>query len=310
MRCLTTSPAGTRTSTPASWRIARTAGSVEAVTSGSRWVSSSTRLTGWRVGHRDRDARSPRGPGLIVPSVAGGVHEHLAVALGPRHAGVGRAQDRAPRRLDHPDHAAHRILPGRLVAHHAARADPLAADLELRLHHHHRTPARRQAGHQRAGSTVPSAMNDRSTGDQVDGRRAGRPATGGGRWCAPCTCTRGSPRRRPVELAVARRPGRSPRAAPRWSRQSVKPPVDAPRSRPRAPATSTASASRARGQLEPAARDVLALPAHRDLRVLGHVGPGLVDRAAVHLDPAGHDGGLGARPGGEVPAPDEHHVES
>ena len=46
MRCLTTSPAGTSTWTPASFRIDSTAGSVVAVTAGSRWVRSSTRLTG------------------------------------------------------------------------------------------------------------------------------------------------------------------------------------------------------------------------------------------------------------------------
>src|SRR5581483_9481841 len=100
-----------------------------------------------------------------------------------------------------------------------------------------------------AGRTLASEMNDTSTvaSDGAKGSASGR------RWRAfvrSITTTRGSWRSaqsswpRPTSSAITR-------AAPRFSRQSVKPPVEAPTSRQSRPATSTPSASRALASFSP-----------------------------------------------------------
>ena len=138
-------------------------------------------------------------------------------------------------------------LPGPVIDALAAGHD-LAARLELGLHQRDDLAVRRRAARRAiAGSTVRSEMNDRSattrsTGasDQIevdgpdvgaidasDPRVVGDPFRGAGR--------------------SRRRPARITSAAPRCSRQSVNPPVDAPASRadPEGPVTSTANRSRA-----------------------------------------------------------------
>ena len=78
-----------------------------------------------------------------------------------------------------------------------------------------------------------------------------------------------------VQLAVADVERRSRRAAPRCSRQSVKPPVEAPRSSAWAPATSQPNASSAGRELGARAGDVGRRRRHLDRGVVGHARAGL-----------------------------------
>ena len=103
-----------------------------------------------------------------------------------------------------------------------------------------RAPARIGAAQaSTAGSTRRSEMNDTSAVTRVgpERQRSRSPATA--RSSRRCTVTRGSARRRswswfrPTSSATTA-------AAPCWSRQSVNPPVEAPTSRHRSPATSDA----------------------------------------------------------------------
>ena len=112
------------------------------------------------------------------------VDEGLAVALRAGQAGVGRPQHPAALPLDGRDDPAHRVLPRLGIPHHAARADALAPHLELRLHQHHRTPAR--------GEAAPHRGPDRADRDEreVTGGEVRRPgehprAAARARWCAP-----------------------------------------------------------------------------------------------------------------------------
>ena len=191
MRCLTTSPAGTSTWTPASFRIDRTAGSVVVVTAGSRCVSSSTRLTGtWRP--RSRSGRRSRAGRRRSRGAVLGAHEDLAVALRAR-ARASRPCRARGRPSPRSTSMTPRTASSRAASSRTTPPDPtrLAPHLELGLHHHHGTPARRQTGHHRAPDRA-----DRDEG-QVTRHQVGRPGQvagrrGSGRWCAPSPSTRGS----------------------------------------------------------------------------------------------------------------------
>ncbi len=306
MRCLTTSPAGTSTWTPASFRIDSTAGSVVAVTAGSRWVRSSTRLTG-TASSIEMGTPLPMGaPRALTPALLG-VDEHLAVALRARHGRVGRAQHPAPRRLDDLDDPAHRVLPRRLVAHDPAGSDAGATHLELRLDHHHGTPAPRETGHHRAPDRA-----DRDEGE-VTRHEVRRP-----REVAGCEVPRvGALHDRdarvlaqpPVELAVAHVQGdhaRRPAAQqavgePAGGRAEVEG-VDAGD-------VDGQGVERAR-ELEPAPRDVAVVAADVEFGVLRHAGAGLVDGPPVDPHAPGHDGRLGPRPAREEAPGHEGLIES
>ncbi len=274
MRCLTTSPAGTSTCTPASWRIAITVGRVEAVTSGSRWVSSSTRRTRVAGLDRDRDAAAQGGLAHRSPSLSR-VHEHLSVALGSRQPGVGLPEHPPAVPLDDLDHAAHGVRAGRLVAHDPARPDPLAPHLELRLDHHHGTPRRRQTRHHRAPDRAD--RDERQiTGDQIGGVRQvlRREVAGVG---ALHDVDTGILAQRPVQLSI-----------PHIERDDA---LGAPLQQTVGEAAGRGAEVEGRGaghvhrelverrhQLGAAARDVVRGLAHGHRGVLGHVGAGLVDR--------------------------------
>ena len=60
-----------------------------------------------------------------------------------------------------------RLAPQRRIAHHAALADPLAPDLELRLDHHQRVERARPRSASTAGSTFASEMNETSATIEV-----------------------------------------------------------------------------------------------------------------------------------------------
>ena len=160
-----------------------------------------------------------------------------------------------------------RLGPQLRVADDAALADPVLADLELRLHHQRQVAVRARS--RRAGRPAPasSEMNDRSpttrstgSADQLGGQVAD---------VGPVV------HHDPVVAAAAARPaGRSPTStattsrAPARSSTSVNPPVDAPASRQRRPSTTQPGGAERRqrtGQLVPAARDVVG-----PVRVLGH----------------------------------------
>ena len=147
-----------------------------------------------------------------------------------------------------------RLAPVGRLAHDAALADALAADLELRLDHRERVEARRRRRPAAPGSTLRQ-RDERDVGDdQVRARRAGRRAPARGRSCARA---RSRARRCAAPVAARRRRRRRATtcAAPRCSRQSVKPPVEAPTSRQRRPAASTPERVERVGELDPAARD-------------------------------------------------------
>ena len=110
-----------------------------------------------------------------------------------------------------------------------------------------RRPGRAHAS--RAGSTVRSEMNDRS----ATTTSTGPPIAAASRWrtlVRSRLSTRGSPRSRswswPCPTSTA-----TTDAAPRWSTQSVKPPVEAPASSTRRPATSTAKVASAASSFSP-----------------------------------------------------------
>ena len=118
--------------------------------------------------------------------------------------------------------------------------------------------------------------------DEARAGRAGRPRVSARAFTRSITCTRR------VRRAAARAAGFGPRraaitrAAPCCSRQSVKPPVEAPTSRQRSPVTSTCERRRRRLELVAAARDVARRLARRAmLGVAGDGGAGLVHHRAA-----------------------------
>ena len=201
------------------------------------------------------------------------------------------------------------------VTDHPAGAEPLAADLELRLHHEHevgRPAARRHAA---ARSTRPSEMKERSRDHQVH-RLADRsqrevpdvgPVDDGDPLVGAAATTRaGRSRRRP----------RSPRATPRRSSTSVKPPVLAPASRPagpprsgRRPNTSSAPASLWRAAADVSGLVVERRPDH-DRGSPGRPGWRTWWRSRRRRHPARGDAARGLLPGARQPAADELGVEA
>ena len=95
------------------------------------------------------------------------------------------------------------------------------------------------------------------------------------------TVTRGSERKPPVELPVGDVDGATTCAAPRWSRQSVNPPVEAPTSSAWRPATRCPSASSALASLIPPRETNAGALAHLHLDVLGDQLAGLLGPAAL-----------------------------
>ena len=92
---------------------------------------------------------------------------------------------------------------------------------------------------QQGASTVRSEMNDRSADDQVDRAADLVEVEGPDVGALPDDRPAGRPRSRSGGAGRGRRRRPRPSAAPRWRRQSVNPPVEAPASRARRPATST-----------------------------------------------------------------------
>ena len=135
-----------------------------------------------------------------------------------------RACERALDVLEHRRHAR------RVADDHALDPDGCdRARLELRLHEQRRSRRRRAAARRAARrARLRSEMKERSATTTVD-RGPSAPGSRCGRCAARCTATRGVVAQPRVELPVPDVDG-DDRAAPRCSRQSVKPPVDAPAS--------------------------------------------------------------------------------
>ena len=199
------------------------------------------------------------------------------------------------------------------VADHAALAEPVLADLELRLHHQRqvavgRGHAEQGVEHQLEGDEGQVAHDQvHRTADQLRRHAPGRWSGRGRAPGRPAAATRpaGRSRRRPPP----------PRAAPARSSTSVNPPVEAPASRQRRPDDAQALRPRSRqraGQLVAAARDVVGtvrVVAHHDVRVGGHAGGRLGGRAAVDGHPAGGDQLGGVLTRARQPAPHQLGVE-
>ncbi len=151
-------------------------------------------------------------------------------------------------------------------------------------------------------------MKDRS----AVANSAGSPISASSRWrrfVRSRTRTRGSSRRvqascpRPTSTATTS-------AAPRCRRQSVKPPVDAPASRQRRPATGTANCSIAASSFSPPRETNRGRgPAHHDrLAAVDHPGR-RSRRGAADRHVPGRDRLDGHPPTGDEPTPDELGVE-
>ena len=157
-----------------------------------------------------------------------------------------------------------------------------------------------------AGNTVVSEMNDRSATISVDRAADHRPASARARWSAR--------RRPPADLIAATRPaGRSPTstattsAAPRSSRTSVNPPVEAPASRQRRPSTPIPKASSAPMSLCAPRDTQLRSPSSATFSAGSrrNRGAGLDRGHAVDADLAGADQLRGLLAGSSQPAPDQ-----
>ena len=116
----------------------------------------------------------------------------------------------------------------------AALADLRPSRLELRLHEQHEVAVGGRAARQRGRDG-----HQRDEGEVGDGERRPAPpmsaARGDGRSCARSTRDARVGAQRTTRADRGRRRPRTTCAAPRWSRQSVKPPVEAPASRQRRP---------------------------------------------------------------------------
>ena len=111
---------------------------------------------------RRRVAERPARPGLGQPE------EGLAVALRARAARTTRSRARAaPARGAAPATATSAARRSAGLAHHAALADALAADLELRLDHGQRVEARRGGGQDRGQDL--GQRDERDVGDDEVG---------------------------------------------------------------------------------------------------------------------------------------------
>ena len=136
---------------------------------------------------------------------------------------------------------------GRVADH--ARARPALAELELRLDHRQQRAAGRQAAGDRGHHL---GQRDERDVDRRQPRPVGKLV--GGRARARCCARSRSPGDRfagPSRVGRGRRRVRSLLRRRAASRQSVKPPVEAPTSRQSSPATSIASASSAFSSLIP-----------------------------------------------------------
>ena len=136
-------------------RRRRTAASVSAAF---EWLIRHRRLDRTAAAHSTSSA-APLGE--VAERLAGAEQqEDLAVALRPGHAGGGDAERRQAERGGSSATAQHRLEPVAGIAHHAALADPAAAELELRLDH-------RQ--HPRLGTEqVGQRPQDLGEGDEAD----------------------------------------------------------------------------------------------------------------------------------------------
>ena len=207
-------------------------------------------------GHRS--ARRIRGPRHALRSARARLSRRLSPSRAtgtPRGCPSARAAPSPPRRapaapaLGRAPHPRDRRGAHRRIAHHAALPHLPASRLELRLHQRDDRRRRRAARAATAGSTSASEMNDTSTVT----RSGASGSIAASRWrtlVRSSTTTRGILAQRPGELAVAD-VDRDHARAPRRSRQSVKPPVDAPTSSATAPATSMPNASSAPASFSP-----------------------------------------------------------
>ena len=145
-----------------------------------------------RVDDRRVNRRRPRGryrqPGRSHRKISRLPFGPASAALAA--AALREAQARRPRPRPRRRRRAQRV-----VAHHAALADPLAADLELRLHQHEPVRARRDSAPARAGSGA-AEMNETSSVASEIGRRQRRRLEVSARCVRSSTATRGSARSR------------------------------------------------------------------------------------------------------------------
>ena len=198
------------------------------------------------------------------------------------------------------------------IAHDPALADAGPGPPRTAASPAARSRRRRSVSASRFGATVRSEMNERSATHEVGGRIDRTAVSSSRTLVRSMTVTRASLRSdqascpRPTSIATTC-------AAPRWSRQSVKPPVDAPTSTARRPATSTPNASSAPASLRPPREtNVGRRRLRRDDDRLGPVdlAGGGGRRRAAHGDAARDDHVDGPGATGRESTPDELDVEA
>ena len=186
----------------------------------------------------------------IVVGAATRVREELDVAVGAARAATGSTRATPSPCSSRPattSSSTARVHVG--VADDPALADAVPARLELRLHEQHEVGG--VGGEREQGRRDRPQRDERHVGDAEIGRRLERSGSSSRTLVRSITVTRASLRKRPRELAAADVDRDRRARAPRCSRQSVKPPVDAPTSRQRRPRTSTANASSAAASFTP-----------------------------------------------------------
>ena len=185
----------------------------------------------------------PFGPGEPALGLAARlVAERLGRLAHPRDRAARAARRRAPRRPCRP-------------APRPTSNCGFTSSEQLGARARARASARQQQRRSEMKDDVDRHELDRRSAHVAPARERARVA------CARARATRGSSRRRACELAVADVDARRRGARPRWSRQSVKPPVEAPTSRQTRPARIDAEVGERAGELLAAARDEAALAA-------------------------------------------------
>ena len=203
--------------------------------------------------HASRAPRARRGRGRRAPRPRARTRRRSRCCPSARAARRGRSRARrGPRLAGRLGDAEDRLAAVARVADDAP-ADPLAAELELRLDHRQQLAARLQAG-----DDGGQDLGQRDEGDvdrrEVGRRREGREGSISRALSRSITVTRG--RRAATGRSGRRRRRRAAtRAAPRCSMQSVKPPVEAPTSRQSRPSSVDPERLERVVELDPAARD-------------------------------------------------------
>ena len=204
------------------------------------------------VGHDDglhASTSASRASTSTPPRAPSPSHTNVSrLPAGPGSPEEAKPSTAAPSSTRAGGHRADRGPPRLGVAHHAAAAHVLAPGLELRLDHRQRVEAlgrARQHGREHLAQRDEADVDHDQVGRVGQLRRLQRPRVDALDHRHPRVLAQ-----RPVELAVGD-VERDTCSAPACSRQSVKPPVEAPTSRQRRPAGSTSSASSALRSLIP-----------------------------------------------------------